>query len=138
MVIPVKQSNPKTKTAMCLFMSKAIPNSKFRIVETRHGRVTRQLHSRYGQRNVMQCRRGVDFARNWRVDLRSIDAKGVGKIGEVLLLLNDDVAQDFAKSELAHRFRLAGTLAVVFDCDALVLEVELKHLLGVRGSFDLF
>ena len=63
-----------------------------------------------------------------------VDAEG----GEVILLLEEDLAEVLAKGELVELVGLADAAAVVADGLDFVVEVEAKHVLSFFAGFDGF
>src|ERR1700752_2189113 len=68
--------------------------------------------------------------------IRRIDSECGGECDEVVLLLNDDVAEAFGYGELVEFVGLLDAAAVVTDGFLLVFEIEAEHFLGFFGGLD--
>jgi hypothetical protein len=65
-----------------------------------------------------------------------IDAEGGGEGGEVVLLLEEDVAELLAEGELVELVGLLDAAAVVADGLDFVGEVEAEHVFGLLAGLD--
>ena len=57
-----------------------------------------------------------------------INTQRIGEIRQMILLLRNDLSQDFAQCKFTHRFRLADSLPVIDDCLLFVIQVESQHI----------